>query len=137
MVEDLREFRVHTVIKDGRVAARTAGVWSPGPPRSFAHANTVRLRRIDRGDVFFSRLPMRHCPVIEIVPDQIVTRRGLRSVRLKDGTWCFDPERDVLLIASIERHKASGSDRAGTGQWLRSDETPVRWGRRSRMIRTT
>src|SRR5262249_40993088 len=32
----------------------------------------------------------------------------MRSVRRVDGHWAFDPERDVLLIASIERHRASG-----------------------------
>src|SRR5262249_11842585 len=53
------------------------------------------------------------CPVIEIVPGQIVTRRTSRSVRRVDGRWAFDPERDVLMIASIERHRASG--RIGLG----------------------
>jgi adenine deaminase len=42
-----------------------------------------------------------------------VTRRSARSVRRLDGYWCFDPERDVLLIASVERHRASG--RMGLG----------------------
>ncbi len=51
--------------------------------------------------------------MIEIVPDQIVTRRSVRSVRRRLGQWVFDPERDILLIASIERHKASG--RIGLG----------------------
>ncbi len=61
------------------------------------------------------RLPLaaETCPVIEIVPDQIVTRRVARSVRRVEGEWAFDPERDVVLIASIERHRASG--RIGLG----------------------
>jgi adenine deaminase len=112
LFEDLREFRVHTVIKDGRIAARGGRCLETGPPRSFAHANTVRLAELTEA-MFSLRLSDERCPVIEIVPDQIVTRRGLRSVRLKGGDWCFDPERDVLLIASIERHRASG--RIGLG----------------------
>ena len=32
---------------------------------------------------------------------------------LVDGCWAFDPERDVVLIASMERHRASG--RIGLG----------------------
>ncbi len=51
--------------------------------------------------------------MIEVVPDQIVTRRTPRSVRRVNGHWAFDPERDILLIASIERHRASG--RIGLG----------------------
>src|SRR5262249_42097156 len=71
------------------------------------HQNTVYLSPLD--EVAF-RLPLVHetCPVIEIVPGQIVTRRTMRGVRRVDGHWAFDPERDVLLIASIERHRASG-----------------------------
>ena len=61
------------------------------------------------------RLPLSSasCPVIRIVPDQIVTRFETRLVRVLEGYWAFDPEADVALIASIERHKASG--RIGLG----------------------
>jgi adenine deaminase len=48
------------------------------------------------------------CPVIRVVPDQIVTRHETQRVHRVDGRWAFDPERDVVLIASIERHRASG-----------------------------
>ncbi len=30
------------------------------------------------------------------------------AVSVRDGFWAFDPTRDVALIASIERHRASG-----------------------------
>ena len=112
VVEDLHDFRVHTVIKDGRVVAREGRCLLEGPVRSLDHANTVCLAPLF--DSHF-RLPLaqENCPVIEIVPDQIVTRRTVRSVRRLGGYWAFDPERDVLLIASIERHRASG--RIGLG----------------------
>ena len=112
LVEDLHDFRVNSVIKDGRVAAREGRILEQGTVRSFAHTNTIRLPELTEAML---RLPLsdEKCPVIEIVPDQIVTRRSTRSVRLMTGHWCFDPERDVLLIASIERHRASG--RIGLG----------------------
>jgi adenine deaminase len=47
------------------------------------------------------------------VPEQIVTRTEVRTVRRKEGIWTFDPTEDVLLTASIERHRASG--RVGLG----------------------
>ena len=112
MVEDVRDFRVRTVIKDGRIAARDGRCLDHGDaPRLDPH-NTVHLPPLDEGTF---RLPLAHetCPVIEIVPGQIVTRRTSRSVRRVDGHWAFDPERDVVLIASIERHRASG--RIGLG----------------------
>jgi adenine deaminase len=112
LVEDLHDFRVNSVIKDGRVAARDGRLLAQGTVRSVAYTNTVRLPELTEA---MFRLPLsgEKCPVIEIVPDQIVTRRSTRSVRLMTGHWCFDPERDVLLIASIERHRASG--RMGLG----------------------
>ncbi len=111
-VEDLNNFHVHTVIKDGRVAAREGRCLEQGPVRCLDHANTVFLPPLFDTD-FQLPLSQENCPVIEIVPDQIVTRRTVRSVRSQGGYWAFDPERDVLLIASIERHRASG--RIGLG----------------------
>jgi adenine deaminase len=112
LVEDLRDFRVRTVIKNGQVAARDGQSLDHGPAPRLNHENTVHLPPLDEG---MFRLPLagETCPVIEIVPDQIVTRGTLRSVRRVDGHWAFDPERDVVLIASIERHRASG--RIGLG----------------------
>jgi adenine deaminase len=107
LVEDLHSFRVHTVIKDGRVASRNGRCVDDAPARSFDHANTIHLPALSQA-TFRLRLADENSPVIEIVPDQIVTRRSVRSVRRSGGEWAFDPERDVLLIASIERHKASG-----------------------------
>jgi adenine deaminase len=112
LVEDLRDFRVNTVIKNGRVAARDGRLIEQGTGRAFEYANTIRLHELTEA-MFSLPLSQEKCPVIEIVPDQIVTRRSARSVRLLGGKWCFDPERDVLLIASIERHRASG--RMGLG----------------------
>ncbi len=112
LVEDLRDFRVRTVIKDGRVAARDGRCLDLDDVPELAHKNTVQLPPLDEA---MFRLPLEHetCPVIEIVPAQIVTRHTRRSVRRVAGHWAFDPERDVVLIASIERHRASG--RVGLG----------------------
>jgi adenine deaminase len=112
LVDDVRDFQVRTVIKDGRIAARDGQCLDHGPAPQLNHQNTVHLPPLDEGTF---RLPLASetCPVIEIVPGQIVTRRTSRSVRRVDGHWKFDPERDVLLITSIERHRASG--RIGLG----------------------
>jgi adenine deaminase len=112
LVEDLHSFRVQSVIKDGHLAARDGRCLVQGAVRSFDHTNTVRLPPLAES-TFRLDLEAENCPVIEIVPGQIVTRRTVRSVRRQGSQWAFDPERDVLLIASIERHKGSG--RIGLG----------------------
>jgi len=47
--------------------------------------------------------------VIGIVPDQLVTTQLLEEARIVDGVAVADPERDLLKIAVIERHRASGA----------------------------
>ncbi len=112
VVDDLEEFRVRAVIKDGGLAARDGRCLHGSSDQRFNRENTVHVAPLDEG-TFHLSLSGETCPVIEIVPGQIVTRRTFRSVRRVDGRWAFDPERDVLLIAGIERHRASG--RVGLG----------------------
>lgn len=51
--------------------------------------------------------------VIEIVPDQLVTTAGVDRATVRDGLAVADPERDLLKIAVIERHRGTG--RTGIG----------------------
>jgi adenine deaminase len=55
----------------------------------------------------------RRIRVIEIIPNQIITKSGVADARIKDGHAVADPERDLLKIALIERH--TGSGRLGVG----------------------
>lgn len=48
-------------------------------------------------------------PVIEVVPGQIVTRKSIEKVKVSSGGVVPDIERDILKLAVIERHKASGN----------------------------
>ena len=47
--------------------------------------------------------------VIGIVPDQICTRQLIEEIKVEDGLAVADVERDILKIAVIERHLASGN----------------------------
>jgi adenine deaminase len=51
--------------------------------------------------------------VIEIVPGQIVTRQGQAATPVADGRAVADPDRDLLKIAVVERHR--GTARTGIG----------------------
>ena len=54
-----------------------------------------------------------HIRVIEIVPGQIVTRQGQAATPVADGRAVADPDRDLLKIAVVERHRGTG--RTGIG----------------------
>lgn len=51
--------------------------------------------------------------VIEVIPEQIVTREVVRQAPVRDGYAVADPERDLLKIAVVERHH--GTSNAGVG----------------------
>src|SRR5262249_19343582 len=73
-----------------------------------SHANSVHLAPLE-ASAFHLPLASATCPVIRIVPNQIVTSLETQTVSRGGGAWAFDPQRDVALIASIERHRASGA----------------------------
>jgi adenine deaminase len=107
VVDDLRDFRPYLVFKNGDLVVREREFVATLPTPDFEHANTVHLAPLEASAF---RLPLTAdvCPVIQIMPGQITTRFTTQAVCRLDGHWVFDPERDVALVASIERHRATG-----------------------------
>jgi adenine deaminase len=107
VVDDLTHFGVEMVFKDGVLVARNGRYLAECPAPALAPENTVHVAPLSEAAF---RLPVSggQAPVIGIVPGQLVTRRLSCPVGQRDGVWAFDPERDVVLIASIERHRATG-----------------------------
>jgi adenine deaminase len=106
------------VFKDGILVARDGRcLFEPAAsPQRFA--NTVHLAPLEESAF---RLPLRSatCPAVGINPGQLVTRRAVCEVkRNAAGCWEYDPDIDVVLIASIERHKATGQVGLGLVQGL-------------------
>jgi adenine deaminase len=115
VVEDLTDFRPHLVLKAGRLVARDGRYLGEAAPRPIPRQNTVRVGPLTEAALELS-VRGGECPVIGIVPGQLTTRRRSLPVRVVDGRWAFDPERDIVLIASIERHRATGSVGVGLVQ---------------------
>ncbi len=107
VVDDLREFRPHLVFKDGQLVARKEKLVRPVQLPELVHENTVHCAPLDAA-AFQLRLTSECCPVIRVIPGQIVTRQETQRIHRLDGHWAFDAERDVILIASIERHRSTG-----------------------------
>jgi adenine deaminase len=108
VADDLRDFRPHLVLKNAQVRARDGQFVGDLRSPRLEHENTVHLAPID-ASAFRLPLASETCPVIRIVPGQIVTRAETQRVRRVEGHWAFDPERDVALVASIERHRGRGT----------------------------
>ncbi|MBN2099295.1 MAG: adenine deaminase [Dehalococcoidia bacterium] len=74
--------------------------------------NTVNLRPFDPA-AFRLGAEGRHQPIIGIVPGQITTRRIVKDVQVREGVVVTDVEEDILKLAVIERHNASGNTAIG------------------------
>ena len=48
------------------------------------------------------------CPVIEVVPGQIITRSRREKMPAKNGFIEADPARDILKLVVVERHNSTG-----------------------------
>jgi len=97
--------RGELVASGGRLVAETVPrAGRPAPP-----AMNVRLEDLDFGLAAAGQ----QVRVIELVPDQILTRQSIESAPVAGHRLVSDPGRDLLKIAVVERHRGSG--RIGRG----------------------
>jgi len=68
--------------------------------------NTVRIRNIKKEDLNI-RLSQDKATVISIIPRELITKKEIAAVKVKDGL--FTPDDNYSKIAVIERHKATNN----------------------------
>jgi adenine deaminase len=101
------------VYKDGRLVAadgEPVPIESAAPPDWIV--DTMHLGPLAAAD-FAIPASGADVRVIEIVPDQLLTRAVTERPRVSDGLAIADPGRDLAKLAVVERHHATG--RVGTG----------------------
>jgi adenine deaminase len=106
--DDLHDIRPRLVFKKGALVARDGETLfsSPDVEHTFLRGSMNVAR--------FSAEQLRveaqgaQLRVIEVVPDQIVTRHTVDKTTLRDGAAVADPTRDLAKYAVIERHRATG-----------------------------
>jgi adenine deaminase len=109
-VPELKEFQAVLTVKNGKVVAREGKAY-PLHHAGFGNQvlHSVKIKSLAPSSFRLS-LKGDKAWVIVLIPDQILTRKLSLSVK-KDptGTVVSDPEADILKLAVIERHKASGN----------------------------
>lgn len=112
VTDDLQRLNVAQVYVNGELVAEDgAALFSAPAEIDPLLTRSVNVRPLTR-DSFALPAAARY-PVIEIVPGQIFTARRMEDARIEGGRIVSDVERDILKLAVIERHHASG--RAGVG----------------------
>lgn len=108
VLDDLEDPHVEMVIKDGRLVAKDGDLCArlervPVPEHKSMQVGDIGLKSFEIiGEPGVAR-------VIGIVPDQIITK-SLRFIpNIDDGKIISDTKQDILKIAVVERHKATGN----------------------------
>jgi adenine deaminase len=109
VLNDLSRFQIDLVFYRGDIVARDGKPLFPTPKATGRGlTNTVNIKpfAIERLRLMASKEAM---PIIEIVPDQIITRKRVEKIKASHGAIIPDTERDILKLVVVERHKATGN----------------------------
>jgi adenine deaminase len=112
VLDDLAGFRARTAFAEGRVVARDGEYLGPRPAPTTPPGSGVRVNWEATSLAVPAREGQR-ARVIQAIPGQIVTGQSVEPLSVRGGVAVADPERDLLKIAVIERHRATGNTGVG------------------------
>ncbi len=110
--DHMGRFQIKKVFKDGILVAENGKMLlrSIGSSASvkFKLKQALRIKSVNRNS-FLIRSTQPLAKVIQLIPDQIVTKKAIKKVILKDGVSYPDIKEDILKIAVVERHRGTGN----------------------------
>ncbi|MCD6553685.1 MAG: adenine deaminase [Anaerolineae bacterium] len=110
--DNFEDFRIEKVFRGGQLVAENGHLLpTVAPPRHVPIRSSVNVNW--EGVNLEVPADGTRLRVIELVPDQIITRQRVEEATVDNGLAVADVDRDLLKIAVIERHLASG--RCGVG----------------------
>ena len=107
-IANLAKLEIDMVFHRGKLVARQAKSLFSLPDTTSELTHTVHIKPLTSESFRLTTTGETH-PVIEIVPGQIVTKKKVERVKTVDGAIMPDTARDILKLAVVERHKASGN----------------------------
>lgn len=105
---DLREPRISRTFAGGKLVAEGGKVLTRSQSTVAAPHNIMHTANLDL-DSFAIKAEGTHARAIGVLPDQIVTQSDVVEVSQEGGYVISDPQRDILKIAVIERHRGTGN----------------------------
>jgi adenine deaminase len=111
VLDGLDGLKVVKVIKDGKMVAENGEFIAQQKFACFAKAKqkSIRIGKIDLQSFEIKAEGAGPARVIGIIPDQIITKTLLLSPRVADGKVDSDMGLDILKMAVVERHRATGN----------------------------
>jgi adenine deaminase len=108
VLDDIDSPNALRVFKDGQLAAVDGELTARLEAAPAPKGSTMRIGMIDEGS-FEVRAKSQKARVIGVIPDQIITKSLVFWVEAVDGRIPADTARDILKMAVVERHNASGN----------------------------
>jgi len=120
----LPSLEIDMVFYRGRLVAKGGKAMFSLPSISLELVDTVHIKPLSTGSLRLTTRPspnkvgggeglpattIETHPVIEIIPGQIITKKRIEKVKVVNGEVMPDLDRDILKLAVVERHKASGN----------------------------
>ena len=108
--DHLGRFQIKKVFKNGKLVAENGRMLFPPLRKAKGPGvkGSVRIKPLKK-DAFLLRSDQSLAKIIQLIPGQIVTKKITKKILLKDGVAYLDIKEDILKIAVIERHKATGN----------------------------
>jgi adenine deaminase len=106
--DDWKKFSIRQVYKKGALVAEDGRYLGRTPAKIGLPRSTMNMR-YQPGDFRVRAVGGKKIKVIEIVPQQIVTRTAIITPKVENGEIVADPRRDILKLVVVERHRATGN----------------------------
>lgn len=109
LLDDLKDFHVDKVWMRGELVAEKGNYLPKIKKESIEPVKgSIVLEKFSE-DKFKMHLTSNKVNVIEILPGGVVTRKGTDTIDLDEhGEFIFHPEKDLVKVAVVERHKKTG-----------------------------
>ena len=109
--EDLKNFEPSMVFKNGKLVARDGKVTvDMGEFKPPALRGSVNIKYLYKEDLQI-KIPeeKKNIKIINVIPKQLITKLSVEEAPAANGFAVSDTGRDILKIAVIERHRATGN----------------------------
>lgn len=106
--DDLKKFHVRQTYKKGVLVAENGRFLGKSPAKISLPRSTMNLRYSPK-DFVVKPSGTKKIRVIELIPDQIVTKELIVAPKIANGEIVADTARDILKMVVVERHRATGN----------------------------
>ncbi len=106
--DSLEEINITKVFKNGQLVAEDGKAkWEARKRERRSLRGSVNIRWLE-GNEFKIQAKSEKIRLIDIIPDEIITKSAVIDAKVEGGLAVVDTSRDILKLAVIERHRATG-----------------------------